>query len=112
MKISKTWLLALLLVASLLVTSSSGWIGWRRRRRRRRTATVTVAPTTAAPYVPVECDRVEDGVCYQYCNAGGCKMECFHSEYYHSCDQSCTSKRFFDLEIWIWILKYRVWISQ
>ena len=52
--------------------------------------TTTEAPTTAAPFVPDECERVEDGVCYQACTKGNCEMECYNSEYYHSCEQSCT----------------------
>ena len=52
--------------------------------------TVTDAPTTAAPFVPDDCDRVEDGVCYQSCTNVGCTMTCNNSPYYHSCEQSCT----------------------
>ena len=123
MKTSKTLMLAVLVVASVLVVSSSA--GWgnriRFRFKRRRSAVVTTttkapttespttkaptteAPTTevptteapattTAPYVPAECDSLENNVCYQSCTAGGCTMECFNSEYYHSCDQSCTGK--------------------
>ena len=39
---------------------------------------------------PDECEKMEDGVCYQSCTKGGCTMECFNSEDYHSCEQSCT----------------------
>ena len=56
-------------------------------------ATTTEAPTiaaTTAPVVPNECDSVTGGVCYQSCTKGGCNMECFNSQYYHSCEQSCT----------------------
>ena len=53
-------------------------------------ATTTIA--TTAPVIPDECDRVEDGVCFQSCTAGGCNMECYNSQYYHSCEQSCTGE--------------------
>ena len=55
-------------------------------------APTTEAPTTEPPFVSYECNRVEDGVCYQSCTGGGCTMECFNSVDYHSCDQSCTGK--------------------
>lgn len=45
-------------------------------------------PTTK---VPDECNKVEDGVCYQPCPGGGCTLECFNNtKYYHSCKQICT----------------------
>ena len=47
-----------------------------------------LAPTTEAP--APECDDVEDGVCIQSCTRGGCKLQCFNSDVYHSCEQSCT----------------------
>ena len=54
-------------------------------------ATTTEAPTTEAPSVPDECnDVLWDGVCYQSCTGGGCTMECFNSEHYHSCYQECN----------------------
>ena len=48
----------------------------------------TEAPTTEAP--APECDEVEDGVCEQSCTGGDCTLECFNSDVYHSCYQSCT----------------------
>ena len=53
-------------------------------------APTTEAPTTEAP--APECDHVEDGVCIQSCTGGGCTLECFNSDAYHSCEQICTGK--------------------
>ena len=67
MKISGSLLPALLLVASVLVM-------------------LTVAD------IKTTCDYVQDGRCYQSCNAAGCKMECLDSEDYHLCLQVCRGK--------------------
>ena len=37
-----------------------------------------------------KCDNLENGVCQQNCVEGGCLMECFKLEDYHSCTQMCT----------------------
>ena len=31
-------------------------------------------------------------MCFQSCTGGGCDMECFNSQYYHSCKRSCTGE--------------------
>ena len=51
---------------------------------------ITAAPTIPISVAPSECDRIEKGVCYQYCTGGGCTMKCNESPHYDSCDQSCT----------------------
>ena len=55
-----------------------------------REAATTDAPTTEVS--ATECDDVEDGLCKQSCTGGGCTLECFNSDKYHSCEQSCTGK--------------------
>ena len=46
----------------------------------------------AVAIVPEECDSLDNGVCEQNCVAGGCDLECFNSEDYHSCEQYCTGE--------------------
>ena len=58
-------------------------------------APTTEPPSTQAPTTEAsapECYEVEDGVCKQSCTGGGCTLECFNSNKYHSCEQSCTGK--------------------
>ena len=83
MKILKILLQALLVVASVFVTSSEG---------RRRHHTKAVNATVKDSSVPNECTEVRDGVCHQSCVAGGCRMECFDEGHYHSCEQTCVGK--------------------
>ena len=56
------------------------------------TTPATTTVTTAPPFVPDECDNLEDGVCYQFCPEGSCVLECFNSTYYNSCAQSCNGE--------------------
>ena len=56
------------------------------------TTSATTTVTTAPPFVPDECDSLEDGVCYQLCPEGSCVLECFNSTYYNSCAQSCNGE--------------------
>ena len=65
MKISRSLLPALLLVASVVVMSVPG-----------------VFKGT--------CDHVHNGVCYQFCPQGGCSMECIDLE--NMCSQDCSGK--------------------
>ena len=77
----------LLVFTSILLTSTEAFLF---RRLRIRIGTI---PTTRPPVViPTECNEVIDDVCYQYCAGGGCDMECFNSEYYHSCYQFCNGE--------------------
>ena len=77
----------LLVFTSILLKSTEAFII---RRLRIRFGTI---PTTRPPVViPTECNEVIEGVCYQDCTGGGCHMECFNSEYYHSCYQSCNGE--------------------
>lgn len=46
------------------------------------TTPATTTVTTAPPFVPDECESLEDGVCYQFCPGGSCVLECFNSTYY------------------------------
>ena len=54
---------------------------------------LVIAQVTAkeALIIPDECSSLEDGVCFQSCNGGGCDMECFDFQYY-SCKQFCTGE--------------------
>ena len=46
------------------------------------TTPATTTVTTAPPFVPDECESLEDGVCYQFCPGGSCVLECFNSTCY------------------------------